>query len=796
MAPQSSCFSFWVLLLAFFHQATSTRASQAGIVEWDDANWKDDGTAQLPLGNGDATAGVWVSKDTGDLRLLVSTSSAFNENSHFVHIGALRLTLDPPLLSSNDNNHSVKQRLDPTTASVAIHSGLYSIRVYVDAHAPVVRVSLRSHHGTFSARASLEPYRRYEPSPIGDWGACDGPSYDHYDTIVNATQAPQALKSSVTWYHANPENASRAFFEDNLKRHGMDPKQFPNLFLGRIFGGSLSSQQLQPTEGDGLTLQGSDLQSAEIQISLLSERPATPASWVDHMAQQVTTYHQNNQNTTATWSNHKTTWDQLWNRSYVTLSPRPNITNATTTDLLNAHFVWERYLNLIQGRQAQAPIKFNGQAFTANQTGGGWDARNWGSGYWWQNTRQPYYNSLMQGDTEILDGMISFYYKMMPYARARTYQQFKDTDKRLPEDAVFFPETTTAFGTFYAGDWDGCEKTKGKSRPHGMPKSQWIGLHYTGGLELSLLILDRYQWTQDAQVLEQHLEIILGVVSAFVHRFPIPEEGGKIDLFPAQSLESWQCKNPENRSDCVTNPTPEIAGLTVVLQRLLQLPDTLVSSYQKEFWTNYTKALPPIPTTDVHGPTVIAPGQRLPPHAINSENTELYPVHPYRLYAVGKPNLELAQATFQYRPFPCNNGWCQDVIDAAMLNLTQETVTLMEDRVLRLGHGKYFRFLGFGNGYQDYEPGMDHFSTLQIAANMMLLTPLDDGAGGFLVFPGFPSEAWNVEFKLHAPNNTIVEASCQNGELVRLNVYPPENKDKILHTGNCRVVSTATASVA
>ena len=59
----------------------------------------------------------------------------------------------------------------------------------------------------------------------------------------------------------------------------------------------------------------------------------------------------------------------------------------------NDRGVWcryDRYLSLIQGRAAFGIIKFNGQMFTANLTGKGWDTRSWGAGYWWQNERQPY----------------------------------------------------------------------------------------------------------------------------------------------------------------------------------------------------------------------------------------------------------------------------------------------------------------------------------------------------------------------------------------------------------------------
>lgn len=44
------------------------------------------------------------------------------------------------------------------------------------------------------------------------------------------------------------------------------------------------------------------------------------------------------------------------------------------------HCHWDRYLTLVQARTAFAPIKFNGQAFTSNNTGKGWDYRDWYSG--------------------------------------------------------------------------------------------------------------------------------------------------------------------------------------------------------------------------------------------------------------------------------------------------------------------------------------------------------------------------------------------------------------------------------
>eukprot|EP00041_Stephanoeca_diplocostata_P024736 m.635485 g.635485 ORF g.635485 m.635485 type:complete len:147 (+) comp22585_c1_seq4:211-651(+) len=87
-----------------------------------------------------------------------------------------------------------------------------------------------------------------------------------------------------------------------------------------------------------------------------------------------------------------------------------------------------------------------------------------------------------------------------------------------------------------------------------------------------------------------------------------------------------------------------------------------------------------------------------------------------------------------------------------------------------------YRFPGFAAHYQDYEPSLDHFAFMRTAVNYMLLTPLDNDQQGVLLFPTWPTDTWNVAFKLWAPLNTTIEASCTNGTLDYLIVTPPERK--------------------
>ena len=51
------------------------------------------------------------------------------------------------------------------------------------------------------------------------------------------------------------------------------------------------------------------------------------------------------------------------------------------------------------------------------------------------------------------------------------------------------------------------------------------------------------------------------------------------------------------------------------------------------------------------------------------------------------------------RVFACYDGWCQDIIQAAMLNLTDEAATQLASRAAATDHGG-FRFAGFAGHYQ------------------------------------------------------------------------------------------------
>jgi hypothetical protein len=48
-----------------------------------------------------------------------------------------------------------------------------------------------------------------------------------------------------------------------------------------------------------------------------------------------------------------------------------------------------------------------------------------------------------------------------------------------------------------------------------------------------------------------------------------------------------------------------------------------------------------------------------------------------------------------------------------------------------------------------------------------------------VLFPAWPKD-WDVDFKLHAPKNTIIEAVLKNGEITSVKITPEERAKDVI----------------
>jgi hypothetical protein len=459
-------------------------------------------------------------------------------------------------------------------------------------------------------------------------------------------------------------------------------------------------------------------------------------------------------------SRHEAWWQNFWNRSWVQVTGGEEEETGKVSLGWHAH----RYLTAC-GARGEFPVKFNGSIFNMDGASGleagpfgkhNYDAdyRAWGGEYWFQNQRQIYWPMLAAGDYEMMLPLFRMYADMLPMARKRTELYYN-------HKGVFFPETLTIFGTYanFGYGWD----RKGKK--DGDISNEYIKYHWQSGLELSLMMLEYYKYTNDAIFLrEMALPLILEVVSFYSNHWPVGDQG-KFEMEPAHALETfWGVKNP----------LPEIAGMKRIITNLLALPLMFTTEQQREQWHNTLTKLPDLPMQKLSdGKTRLAPAGEVYVERAHRENVIMYAVFPYRLFGVGRDDLELGRRSYMYRDEQENyNCWANDNVFAAFLGLPDEARKHLADRFVRSGGHRYPAF--YTNG--DWVPDLDNGGVCQQTIQAMLLQSVDDK---IYLFPAWPKE-WDVDFKLHAAGNTILEAKLKDGKLEKLVVIPKERKKDVI----------------
>jgi hypothetical protein len=408
----------------------------------------------------------------------------------------------------------------------------------------------------------------------------------------------------------------------------------------------------------------------------------------------------------------------------------------------------QRFITACAGRGAY-PIKFNGSLFTVppGPTEQDPDYRRWGPGYWWQNTRLPYISLCASGDFDLQQPFFRMYAEdLLPLCRYRTQRYFGHPGAYYPECIMFWgPVFSESYG------WTPFEEREDKLQDSGWHKWEWVS-----GLELAWMMLDYYDHTLDREFLQQRtLPLAREVLTFFDEHYPVNVQG-RLVMHPSQALETWwHC----------TNAMPELAGCLAVTERLLALPAGLVPAPEREFCQRFHAKLPPIPLREVDGKQALAPAEFFADKR-NIEYPELYPVFPFRLFAFNRPHAEWALAALEHRWDRGHSGWRQDDIFMAYLGLTDAARQAVVSRARSYDRNE--RFPAFWGPNYDWTPDQDHGGVLMKAFQSMLLQT--DGRKVFLL-PAWPKD-WDVEFKLHAPQQTMVEGVFRNGSLQVLRVTP------------------------
>ncbi|KAF4653744.1 hypothetical protein FOZ61_008730 [Perkinsus olseni] len=488
-------------------------------------------------------------------------------------------------------------------------------------------------------------------------------------------------------------------------------------------------------------------------------------------------------------SKHKGWWSE-WSEFWINRSWIGEVTGPNASEVNNEKSALQRYLQGIQARQP-FPIKFNGMLFTAQRDRP--DYNKWGGLNWWQNARMPYYSMFASGDSDMVDAaLFQAFRSTFEYAKMKTQVYYPN----MTGPVAYWDEYNhPLLGSTHPMSY-GCGR---EGRALGLPV--WYSLdppnHYNlqGGLDLGMLILDHFAWTGDAAALARNLPVVDAVVNFYAQWRPERDDNGKMVLFPSQALETWICFGYENMKagvNCTLNDMPTVAGLRAVVARLEALPSEHTTAEQRRRWHALREVLPPLPLTQARsGGRKLAPCEACGEGPSNFENADLYAVHPYRCITAkdGGENLEVARAAYRERRFTSDEGWNQNVMDAALLGLAMEAKEMLIARAA-YGPPKGYRFSAFGQQLQDWHPSLDHYSVMRNALTYMLLQPVDNSEGDMLLFPAWPCD-WDVSVKLWGPRRTVIHAEMVGGVVTDFRVDPPSRNSSV-RVLPCQVQSTST----
>jgi hypothetical protein len=559
--------------------------------------------------------------------------------------------------------------------------------------------------------------------------------------------------------------------------------KFPDPFRYNTFGNLLESPQLSLT-GGALAGKG---KTFDIRIQALTMQTPEPSKWIAKIEQLAA----QSVDVKKDWSSHIRWWADFWKRSWIIatdntlpiearekLNGEPS-TSGTREEKDGAALTAQSYnvFRFLMACQSRGLVqtKFNGGLFTqqlkfktqdkknrsgmVQQPDGTWltneDDRLWGRRFTFQNQRLLYWPLLASGDYDLMKPFFSYYSNLLEMRKAITKAWFG-------HDGAYYRENIEPTGAEQDCDNGGRPpKTKPGEKYEG-----WYHDYYsTSGLEILAMMCDRINYTGDPAFRDSILVPFAREILLFFDKHYPRGVDGKLRLEPAQVVETWWI---------AVNPSPDIAGLRFCMDQLLAMKAG--TTQDKTNWLKFRNEIPEVSLQTIDGRQAIAPAEKWEKNR-NSENGELYPVFPFRCFNLGLGTSDIVNWTMKNRSVKDAFGcacWTQDQIDWAYAGNATEAANGLVRR-FRVA-SPIVRFPMFGREGPDSCPDFDHFGSGATALQRMLL---QEEHGRILLLPAWPKD-WNVNFKLHAMQNTTVEGEVKDGKIIRIKVSPESRRNDLV----------------
>lgn len=774
-----------IFVLLFVFVSVSALWSRHANVIWNTPSRNS--SESMPCGGGDIGMNIWV--EEGDILFYLSRSGTFDENNCQLKQGRFRIRLFPsPFKDAKD----FRQELKLKDGYVEVSAGGTQIQLWADVYHPVVHVEITNAQ-PLRTEVSYENWR-YKERMIrkGEGQQCSykwappkgAVTTADFVSLSSKRELPGMTKKEnlLLFYHRNPE---QTVFDIVVAQQGMEnvKSQMMNPLKHLTFGGYLFGDNLEYTGTTDNIYAGTDYRAWNFRSSKVSrkeqfcivlhtEQTATVEQWEQDLQINLQRIAPQGKISSKIVSQDKKQtrlwWNAFWQRSFI--EPIGDTENKNDSDIkeITRNYTLFRYM-LGCNAYGSVPTKFNGglftfdpchidekQAFTP-------DYRKWGGGTMTaQNQRLVYWPMLKSGDFDMMSSQFDFYNRMLKNAELRTQVYWQHNGACFCEQIENYGLPNPAEYGFKRPEWF----------DKGVEYNAWLEYEWDTILEFCQMILETKNYT-NADI-TPYLPLIESSLTFFDEHYrqlasrrgrKALDGNGQLVLFPGSACETYKMTN---------NASSTIAALRTVLENYGKKDEML-------------KTIPPIPLRyieikDSLNPTASPELKQTISPAVswerinNVETPQLYPVFPWRIYGVGKENLELARNTYFYDPeaikFRSHVGWKQDNIWAACLGLTEEAKRLT---LAKLSNGPH-RFPAFwGPGY-DWTPDHNWGGSGMIGLQEMLL---QTNGEQILLFPTWSKE-WDIHFKLHAPGETIVEATLKDGKVTDLKVLPESRKKDII----------------
>ena len=723
----------------------------------------------MPVGGGQIGLNVWI--ENGDVLFYMGQSGCLDEN------GAPAQTRARAHLAGAQPVRAGEPGIPPGTQ---VAPELYrdhrpgrrrartTVRLWAEVHRPVVHVDVEAAE-PISAQATFETWRYQDilldqgqskfaqiSMAMMNRDGFPGDVWLYQDTIEPGPTA-------VTWFHRM--RTDRSVFEYSVRQQGLEAvrDQLYDPLTDLTFGGILTGEGFQTdgtTEGTyaQTPFQGwrfkSRMPAAKHHVGLYChiEQAKTVETWKEHLQALANS---ESPSRDEAWQTNLAWWDEFWRRSHIVI-------NADQADPKDKAWQVGRNYNLfryqlacnLSGRQ---PTLFNGGLFTYDPmhvpygSGPGWtpDWRRWGAGLTAQNQRLAYWPLLAAGDFDVIVPGLDFYRLGLASSAARVRQYWG-------HEGCCCAEQISVLGLPGCAMWgfvEGGRRARPKDYEHGVQVNGATHYLYQAQLEFAYMMLKYHRYS--GRDLRPYLPFVDAAVRFYDQHYRMRkklrdgqelDDRGHLVIAPSKACEAY---------DGAINPADATAGLQAVLGGLLELGDDLVSPQKKAEYREMLARVPPIPMGEVDGQPVLAPASNLPTKKCG-EIPELYPVFPYDRYGLGCDGLEMVLRTWQHtggsKTFV---SWHQGGIFCARLGLADEAADFAIKKLADAGR----RFPTFWGPGHDWVPDHNWGGSGMIGLQEMLLQSQGDQ---IRLLPAWPKN-WDVDFRLHAPHNTVVEAKVPRG---------------------------------